>query len=190
MAVRIWFALALLAGACGTAVADDAASHKVECGTLDFSFAPVQDSDEAYCYRFNYSEATGSDGIAEYSAVYEHMLVYQGAEVIRITSGRAVENVYFTQKPLRGYIKEFDELSDVGNWSADEDYEDYTVARFDAKLDDEPAACYGFMAMGGNVINARGSVAGPGSFMVGYDCQFGTGKLSRSLIEHTLSEIE
>ena len=68
------------------------------------------------------------------------MLVYQGAEVIRITSGRAVENVYFTQKPLRGYIKEFDELSDVGNWSADEDYGDYTVARFDAKLDDEPAA--------------------------------------------------
>jgi hypothetical protein len=31
---------------------------------------------------------------------------------------------------------------------------------------------------------------GPGSFMVGYDCQFGTGELSRSLVEQTLSQIE
>jgi hypothetical protein len=157
---------------------------------LDFTFAPVQDSDEAYCYRFSYSEANGSDGIAEYSAIYEHMLVYQGAEVIRITSGRAIQNVYFTQKPLRSYIKEFDELSDVENWSDDEAYEDYKIARFDATLEKEPAACYGFMAMGGAVINARGSVAGPGSFMIGYDCQFGTGEPSRSLIEHTLAAIK
>ena len=59
-----------------------------------------------------------------------------------------------------------------------------------AKLGDEPVSCYGFMVMGGNVISARGSVAGPGSFMVGYDCQFGTGELSRSLIELTLAEIQ
>jgi hypothetical protein len=157
---------------------------------LDFSFAPVQDSDEAYCCRFSYSEANGGDGIGEYSAVYEHMFVYQGAEMTRITSGRAIESVYFTQKPLRGYIKEFAELPEVGNRSTDEDYGDYTVARFDAKLEKESAACDGFMAMGGSVIDARGSVAGPGSFMVGYDCQFGTGEPSRSLIEHTLSEIE
>jgi hypothetical protein len=189
MAVRILFLLALLAGGWGTAFADDASALKVECSTLDFTFAPVQGSDEAYCYRYSHSEANGNDGIAEYSAVYEHMFVYQGAEVIRITNGRAVQNVYFTRRPLSGYIKDFDELSDVANWSDDEDYEGYTVARFDATLDHEAAACYGFMAMGGNVIGARGSIVGPGSFMVGYDCQYGTGALSRSLIEHTLSEI-
>ncbi len=118
------------------------------------------------------------------------MFVYQGAEVTRITSGRAVASVYFTQKPLRGYIKEFAGLPKVGNWSTDEDHGDYTVTRFDTKLEKESAARYGFMAMGGSVINARGSVAGPGSFMVGYDCQLGTGEPSRSLIEHTFSEIE
>lgn len=190
MAVRIWLVLAMLASASGMAAADDASNHRVECDDLSFSFASLPHSDEAYCYRFHYSEASGSDGIAEHSAVYEHMLVYQGAEVIRITKGRAVQNVYFSARPLSGYIKDFDELSKVENWSDDEDYEDFAIARFDAALEKEPAVCYGFLATGANVIGNRGSVVGPGSFMVGYDCQFGTGEPARSLIEKTLDEIE
>ncbi len=63
MAVRIWPALALLAGARGIAVADDAIALKVECSMLDFSFAPVQDSDETYCYRFSHSEAKAATGL-------------------------------------------------------------------------------------------------------------------------------
>lgn len=189
MAARVWLALALLAGACGTARADDAKAHRVECGKLEFSFAPAQDADEAYCYRFTYSDPSG-DGLGEHSAAYEHMVVYQGGEVIRITAGRSITRVYFSRKSLRSYVKDFDELSDIGSWSNEPDYEDFEVSRFAAKLDDEPAVCYAFLAFGSNTIDVRGSVAGPGSFMVGYDCQFGTGELSRSLIERTLAEID
>jgi len=189
MAARVWLALALVAGAYGYAMADDASTHKVECDRLSFTFEAFRQADEADCYRFTHSEASGNDGVGEYTAVYEHMLVYQGAESIRILSGRAVQNVYFTRQPLSSYIKEFDELQNVGNWESDDDYEDYRVARFSARLDKEDAVCFGFLAEGARVISARGSAEGAGSFLVGYDCQFGSGEIARSLIEHTLSEI-
>jgi hypothetical protein len=190
MAARLWPALVLVAGVFGVAAGAAANPNGIECDRLSFRFAPAGNADQAECYRIKDSEASGSDGIAEHTAVYEHMFVYQGAEVIRITSGRAVENVYFYRRPLRGYIDVFDELEDVKQWSTQEDYGDYEIAEFSATLENEPAICFGFLTVGANVVSARGSAVGPGSFMVGYDCQFGTGELSRSLIERTLSQIE
>jgi hypothetical protein len=190
MVVRLFLPLALLAAVCGSAEADDASSHKIECDRLSFSFEPVQSADEAYCYRYTHSSAGGDDGVAGHSAVFEHMLVYQGAEVIRISIGRAVEGVYFSRRPLSGYIKEFDELEHVESWSGEADYKDYNVAQFKAKLDDQAVTCYGFMTTGGDVVSRRGGSIGAGSFLAGYDCQFGSGALSRSLIEQTLAAIK
>lgn len=190
MPVKLWVALALAASVWGGAAVARANPDEIDCSRLSFTFEPAGNADEATCYRISNSEASGSDGSAQHTAVYEHMFVYQGAEVIRITTGRAVENVYFTRRPLKGYVDMFDELEDVKEWNIQAAYDDYEIAQFSAVLEREPAVCFGFLAVGGNVIGSRGSAIGPGSFTVGYDCQFGTGALSRSLIEQTLGQID
>jgi hypothetical protein len=189
MVVRIVLALLLLAVACGSASADNAASHKVDCDRLSFHFARADDADEANCFKFSYSEPSG-DGSGSWAEVYEHMLVYIGEEVVRITAGRSVEHVYFARRALRSYIDDFDELTQVENWSTEDDYDDYQLARFAAKFDGDPVMCFGFLTWGSNVVDVRGSAAGPGSFMVGYDCQFGSDAQPRNLIEQTLAAIK
>lgn len=183
-------ALALVASVGGGAAAVAANPNEVDCDDLSFSFGPARNADEATCYRIKFSEPNSGDNAGGFAAVYEHMFVYQGAEAIRIFSGRAVENVYFSRKPLRGYIDEFDEIKNVKEWTSEGRYEKYEIARFAATLDRDSAVCYGFMKVGTNVISGRGSALGPGSIVVGYDCQFGAGELSRSLIEQTLAQIE
>jgi hypothetical protein len=187
--MRIVLALALLAASSQPTPAD-ADPNEIACSRLGFSFAPVEDADEVYCYRFAHSEPSGGGGISDISAVYDHMLVYQGPEVIRITQARAGQNVYFAMRSLRGYIGEFDELRGTERWSDETGYDDYSVSRFSAKMGGRAVVCFAFLKTGAATISRRGSVVGPSSFIVGYDCQFGSGEPSRSLIERTLAAIK
>lgn len=187
------FAAGLVAGllALGLAPAAGAAesSEKVDCSSLDFTYAPVAATDWSECYRYRESEAMGDDSAGDNSVRFEHMLVDQGSHVVRISEGRTGSSAYFRKQPVRAIMKEFSELVDISDWSDEKAYEGYELVRFRATLWQVSVDCVGFVSYDGQAISRRGSsLNGAEGLRGGYDC-WRDGTPDRAKIEATLGAI-
>lgn len=161
-----------------------AVAEEVDCRSLDFIFEPVGDSEETYCGRWRDRDPGGG------SAVFEEVIVDYATGTMHILAANAGRDTYFTRTTLQNYIEGFEELREIDRRSGDAEVGDFEVARFVARMVDQPVSCFGFLDLGPKQFSPHGSTTGPGSFMVGYDCRFGEAPPQRSLIEQTLSQIE
>lgn len=169
--------------------ASDVAADAADCDSLDLEFQPSEADASFDCYRSVESEASGGDGVGDLSSVVEVMFVDLDTHFIRIMSGAAGANVYFSEDDVESLMGQLGELDDLSDWQEIESHKGYEIQSFAADFDGAPAKCYGFVRYRGATMSNRGYRLGAASFVGGYDCWFDGTVPDRNIVVETINAI-